>query len=345
MKRCIFVCPYYGKWPETFREWVYTAGYLKEQNVDFLLITDLTIDFELPSNFRVLPLSFSELQARYQQIHDFDISLNSPYKLCDFRPTMGQVFNKELEGYDFWGHCDCDLVWGDFRAMLPDEVFEKYDRIQYLGHCILYRNTPMMNQAYSLPGDYYSHRKVYSSPLYYSFDEHPGMLNVVLKNKITNYIGDVVADISPMYSRMRISRRNNYRHQIVYWHNGRVFRTGVDEQDELHTDEFLYCHFQQKHPTALDCWEEDREPVAFLLYADHLEEFDPKEITAEFVKAHSDFVSEEQDKTDRRNYLIKKIKLFLKMPLKEKLVWIRLRSATKRATKRLPLLMGTFDPK
>lgn len=345
MKRCIFVVPYYGKWPKTFREWVFSAGYLKDQDVDFLLVTDLDIAFELPSNFRVLRLSLAQLKSRFQAVFDFDISLETPYKLCDFKPAIGKVLSEELKGYDFWGHCDCDLIWGDFRSAFADEVFEKYDRIQYLGHCILYRNTPEMNELHTFPGNYYDYRTVYSSPLYYSFDEHPGMLNIVHKNGIRNYIGDVVADISPIYDRMQISRRNNYRYQIVYWYNGRIFRTGVDKDNSLQTEEFLYCHFQRKHPLPLSCWHNGREPVAFILYADHFEEFDPNTMTAEFVKAHADFVSDKKDRADKRRYIFRKIAAFIKMPMKERIVWIRLRLATKKATKRLPLLMECIDYK
>lgn len=47
--------------------------------------------------------SFSELQELFQSKFDFPILLNTPYKLCDYKPAYGDIFSKYLGGYDFWG--------------------------------------------------------------------------------------------------------------------------------------------------------------------------------------------------------------------------------------------------
>ena len=104
MKRIAFVVPYYGKLPDFFRTWAYTAGYLKNQNIDFFLVTDLLVPFELPSNIKVVEITFQELKQRIQTQFDFHISLETPYKLCDYKPAYGLLFSDLLRGYDFWGH-------------------------------------------------------------------------------------------------------------------------------------------------------------------------------------------------------------------------------------------------
>ena len=51
MNRIVFIVPYYGALPVFFREWVFSAGLLGGQDIDFLLITDNQIEFSLPNTF------------------------------------------------------------------------------------------------------------------------------------------------------------------------------------------------------------------------------------------------------------------------------------------------------
>lgn len=169
MKKLIFIVPYFGPLPGYFHEWAFSAGYLRDQAVDFLLITDQTAAFELPANIRVWKLPFEEFKARLQEKFDFPIAVPRPYKLCDFRPAWGYVFEDRLKGYDFWGNCDIDQVWGDVRAFITDDILDRYDRIHFLGHFTLYRNTPEMNGLFRKPGAIYGHRKVFSDAMHYSF--------------------------------------------------------------------------------------------------------------------------------------------------------------------------------
>ena len=78
---------------------------------------------------------------RFEKKLGFPVALNSPYKLCDFKPSDGEVFEDYLNDYDYWGHCDVDLIWGDIRKFVTDELLEKYVRIFSRGHCSIYRNS------------------------------------------------------------------------------------------------------------------------------------------------------------------------------------------------------------
>ena len=233
MNKIIFVVPYYGKWPSYFREWIYTAGYLAEQNIDFMLVTDLEIDFTLPSNVLLKRMSFTELKQKIQKKFEFLISLETPYKLCDFRPAYGIIFEEEIKDYQFWGHCDIDVLWGNVRKFITRDILNDYDKIQYLGHFVLYRNCREMNKLFELSGAIYDYKRIFSSPAFYSFDEHPGMMQIVVKHGVKNYIKTNQADISPIYSRMFISRVKNYKYQILYWHDGSVYRKYIDEDGSI----------------------------------------------------------------------------------------------------------------
>lgn len=328
MNKILFIVPYYGKWPVFFREWAYTAGYLEKQNIDFLLVTDLDVEFELAPNIHIKKMSFEELKKKIQSCFDFEIVLESPYKLCDYRPAYGIIFKNEIEGYSFWGHCDVDMFWGNVRKFITDDILEKHDKIQYMGHFVLYRNCEQMNELFRKDGGIYDYQHVYSSPLSFSFDEHPGMMQIVMKHNISNYIENNQADISPRYTRMYISRFKNYKHQILYWHDGSVYRKYVDDNGNVGTDEFLYAHFQRKYPQGLKQWEQIPTPSTFVYRADKFMYIEPEKINKEFILNMSEYSDARIDKKENLSYTFKKIKRFLSCSLQEKVIWIKQRTAT-----------------
>lgn len=308
---------------------MYTAGFLAKQKIDFLLITDLSVDFQLPENIHIKNISFDELREKIQSCFDFPIALNTPYKLCDFRPAYGCVFQKEIEDYAFWGHCDVDLFWGNVRKFITDDILENYDKIQYLGHFVLYRNYAKMNELFRLDGGIYDYKHVYSSPLNYSFDEHPGIMQIVVKHGVSNYIETNQADISPRYTRMFISRVKNYRHQILYWQEGSVYRKYIDENGNVGLDEFMYAHFQRKHPNSLEDWEGIPSPKAFMYRKDKFSYITPEKIDKKFILKSSDYIDDVVDKKENWNYKIEKIKKFICCSLEEKVIWLKQRKATR----------------
>ena len=40
---------------------------------------------------------FDDLAKRIRDFFDFEVSLEQPYKLCDFRPAFGDIFAEELD--------------------------------------------------------------------------------------------------------------------------------------------------------------------------------------------------------------------------------------------------------
>lgn len=328
MKSIVFIVPYFGKLPGYFNEWAFTAGNLESQNIDFLLITDAEIGFNLRSNIHVIAMTFSEFHARVQRSFEFRIALERPYKICDFKPALGYIFQDEISKYDYWGNCDIDQVWGNVRKFISDEILEKYDRIQFLGHFILYRNCKHINEAFVLPGAIYDYQRVFSDSMHYSFCEHSGMLRIIERNNISNYIALNYADISPRYTRLIVSRQKNYMYQILYWENGSVIRTYLDDSGRLGTDEYMYFHFQRKNPKTLGCWKEDRTPIRIIYNAEAFVEGDETQVTASYIRGHSDFKSHEVDRIESYIYLIEKLKQLAASPLRKKGLWVRQKIAT-----------------
>lgn len=96
---------------------------------------------------------------------------STPYALCDLRPLFGQMFADRYAGYDWWGWCDLDVVFGDLDRLLPP-LLEKYDVISgepysLAGPFTILRNTPATTTLYRR-GDF---QEVLSDPEYANFDE------------------------------------------------------------------------------------------------------------------------------------------------------------------------------
>lgn len=140
--------------------------------VDWLLFTDDRTKFNYPPNVKVTYCTFEDIKNKAQACFDFPIVLNRPYKLCDYKAAYGDIFKNELTGYDYWGMCDLDLVWGNIREFLTDEILEKYDRIGNQGHSTLFKNNPDVNLRYKKCIDgLLNYREVYTSEKSFCFDE------------------------------------------------------------------------------------------------------------------------------------------------------------------------------
>ncbi len=141
---------------------------------NLLLVTDQPIVSTYKhGNIRVISSSLRAFSALASQQLDLNIQVKRGYKLCDFRPAFGQIFEAELQGYDYWGHIDLDTFWGDMAVALapvwitsPDIVCGEPNHVG--GPFCLYRNCPEVNQLYQ-SNDYY--REAFQREDNVDFDE------------------------------------------------------------------------------------------------------------------------------------------------------------------------------
>jgi len=47
-----------------------------------------------------------------------DINVTNGYKLCDFKPMYGFMFQDYIKDYVAWAHCDVDIILGDFIGFI-----------------------------------------------------------------------------------------------------------------------------------------------------------------------------------------------------------------------------------
>lgn len=201
MTRICFIIPYFGTLPNYFNYWLESVKC--NSTIDFIIFTNDKTKYAYPKNVKVFYMEFEQLRGKIQKKFDFEISLDSPYKLCDFKPTYGYVFSEYLRDYDFWGHCDIDLIFGNIRSFFSEEIFEKYDKLLTYGHCELYRNTPEINQAFMNDNPpFVSYRVVLSSPAIWAFDESTSPINRSIWNRKRQYKANVFVDLWPRFKNL-----------------------------------------------------------------------------------------------------------------------------------------------
>ena len=110
-----------GKFPWYFPYFLHSCRY--NPTVDFLILTDNNDpSFELPTNVKIIPYSLGQFKTDAAKALGFDVAVESYYKLCDFKPAYGTVFADYIKEYDFWGYCDVDVIFGNIRAFMTDEL-------------------------------------------------------------------------------------------------------------------------------------------------------------------------------------------------------------------------------
>jgi hypothetical protein len=96
-------------------------------------------------------------------------------------PCFGELFAPELEGYDFWGHCDQDTVFGRLDRFLPDELLNacdiwSNDPNAICGPFTLYRNIPKVNALWRNVENW---QRIFSTNEYADFEE--GLFSPVVR--------------------------------------------------------------------------------------------------------------------------------------------------------------------
>lgn len=259
MKKIVFICPYFGAFPNYFNLTLKSIEYNK--TIDWLIITDIKEKYDYPNNVKVINMTFTELRQKVQSCFDFDICLNRPFKMCDFRPAYGLIFKDYLDNYDFWGHCDFDCIYGDLRKFLSDNILNKHERIYCLGHMSLYKNNDKINYMFKnkLDADT-DYIEIFTHDRSYSFDEM-GIIRILSDNNIKIYNKFVFADIYPWEKPLRCvettvnvleKQHNSYInkecHQIFEYNTGILNSLYLNNKSSttIKRQEYMYIHLQRR---------------------------------------------------------------------------------------------------
>ena len=259
--RTCLILTYIGKLPNYFDLWWESA--LNNPRFDFLILMDEHSSYRSIANIIVLYYDLEMLKAKVQKIYDFEIKLNKPYKLCDYRPAYGEIFKEELVGYEFWGHCDPDIIWGNLSNFITDGILNRYDKVYTHGHLSLYRNTKLMNEYYRRKHHYhdcFSYRHAFSSDFCFAYDEWGtkyggGISEIINRNgDITVYDYTDYADVLPSHYEFYLPGYNNCQVGCFKYENGYVWGMVAGQWKE-----YAYIHLQKRkmkvrvHNTKVYC--------------------------------------------------------------------------------------------
>lgn len=179
-------------------------------------------------------MSLKEFNILASNSLGFDINISNPYKVCDFKPTYGVLFKKYLKPYDFWGHIDLDIIWGDIRTFITNEILKKNELIcvrhDFLtGYFLLFKNTRKMNLLFYKSKDY---KKVFLSDRHFCFDETNFQFASFSENlpleKIKSEIESMMHVVRKMQNKNEIKAYFDFMvieglPGRIKWSNGKVF--------------------------------------------------------------------------------------------------------------------------
>lgn len=133
----LMICPYFGDFPPWMDKYLDQLPRLKEEGYDFLIDTDL-----------------EGFKKRVKQKLGIDAPIvPGQGKVWDYRGLLGYLYEEELLSYDFWGHTDFDVVYGDVGFWVSDKFLNDLDihsnHATYMNGCwSLYRNIPEVNMLF-----------------------------------------------------------------------------------------------------------------------------------------------------------------------------------------------------
>ena len=320
--RTMIILPYFGKFNSYFRLWLDSCS--RNQEFEWMIVTDIAIKETIPSNVRIVSLTLSELKEQFQKKMNVFLTLKDAYKLCDYKQFYGYLFSEYLVGYDYWGYCDCDLVFGKIKNFLTSDLQFSYDKLFRTGHFSVIRNDVAINELFF---KYNTYKITLTSPVIYGYDEsitgyHLGFAGELLDCgykffDCAEWIADIDFRHYPFYE-----KSNPPTPCVFSYERGRVFR--IDWNDgNLVKSEKMYVHLQKRMMDVEDGINPDCYlicPNKFLKYNEEIlasEKF-WKQVMQEKA-AYFDY-----EKEWRRNK-IRDIKRFLHEPQKIKSILYRLK--------------------
>lgn len=181
-----------------------------------------------------------------------------------------------------------DLIWGDIRHFLTEDVFEKYDKIGFQGHSTLYRNVPEVNARYKYCAkNAVSYKEAFQSDFGRCFDE--GAQEKIYKELNLEYYKeptfahlDAYANSFYLLYQPDEDKYKNNR-QVIVWDKGKIFRKYV-YKEKVYTEEFMYFHTFMR-PIQYKINEYD-EKNCYVAYPDVIKKIDRDKITAKFIERH-----------------------------------------------------------
>jgi len=250
MKSIAFIIPYFGPFP--FWMDYFIASCKANPTIDFIFYSDNEKPEDWPSNIHYKKLTFSDYKILVSRKLNIEFHPESAYKVCDIRPAFPCIHEDDLKGYDFWGFCDIDLVFGNIRNFLTSGIlakhhfFSAYER-RVSGHFFICRNIPEYRniylelnnwkQAFEDDKHHCFDEKAFSD-LFVKFKNHPAFSKKLLTWLFLPYSRKAYFKDQFSTPGLRYDWEDGTRNfpSEWYWEEGTLTNNRSD-------NEFLYFHF------------------------------------------------------------------------------------------------------
>lgn len=221
-------------------------------SIHWLFITDCGRPEIQPDNAEFVDILFDEYKMLISSKLEIDFSLATPYKLCDLKPAFGFIHQDKLQDYDFFGFGDLDVIYGNLRHFLSEDILQQYQLFathdnRISGHFCLLRNNPRMQTAFQRIPDW---KNLFSNSEHLSIDESKFTKVFMPHRKHPGWLKKLYSLFNPYW------RNNYFKEQFstilspVPWIDGSLDhpQSWLWKQGSLYNDkdgeqEFMYLHF------------------------------------------------------------------------------------------------------
>lgn len=151
MRTIVLIIPYFGTWPSWIDYFLLSCSY--NPTIQWQIFTDCNPPAFRSDNVLFTHMTLADFNALASRKLRMSINITSPYKLCDFKPAYRIIFEDFLPSHDFWGYCDLDLIYGNIRDFLSDEILQSHEVITtgqefMAGHFSLFKNIGTTNRLF-----------------------------------------------------------------------------------------------------------------------------------------------------------------------------------------------------
>lgn len=253
-----FIIPYYGTFPNYFQ--IFLNSCKENPEFDWTIVSDCKLQFEYPSNVHLVYGTFEEVQGRIRKLFGEQCAIDSVHKLCEYKPAYAYIFPELVEGYDFWGYCDIDLVFGKISHFIDDLLLSKYVKLFTLGHFSIIKNNSLFNEMFLKP--IHNKEPIYKAAFYdmsnYNFDEdfqNKENINSIFKT-YNHEVYDEKTCIADIYTKSSDFRLDVFgaiperkKNSIFVWNRGELLRF-YKNKNKVEKKEYMYIHLQKRKMTV-----------------------------------------------------------------------------------------------
>jgi hypothetical protein len=150
MKSICLIANYFGEWPPWFDMFLESVRY--NRTIDWCIYTDCPIPEDPPLNVRFLRTDFASYCDMVSAKLGVCFQPDTSHNLCKLRPMYGEIHAADIEGYDYFGWSDLDVIFGDVRSIYTDEILThnviSAEQFSCSGPFTLIKNEPWLKSAY-----------------------------------------------------------------------------------------------------------------------------------------------------------------------------------------------------